>query len=187
MELMIASIFAKSFSSTFRSLTLHPRYHSEKRVQRAHAPYLLQLLPEVVKGERITEDPLLKGLGFLLVERLLGLLDEREDIAHAEYAGGYAVRMERLEHVDFFTYADELDRPLGDLPYEAPPILVVTVHLCEDDAVDRSAHGLPAMFMRPDPSWHRQQNVSFVKVVLTLFSSAMSDYRRGVCLLYRRS
>ena len=53
-------------------------------------------------------------LRLLGVDRLRGLLDERDDVAHAEDAVGDALRMEILERVDLFAGADQLDRLAGD-------------------------------------------------------------------------
>ena len=42
------------------------------------------------------------------------LLDQPDDVAHAEDAAGDAVGMERLERVELLADADQLDRPAGD-------------------------------------------------------------------------
>ena len=60
-------------------------------------------------------------LGLLLVDRLLDLLDERQNVAHAENADGRAIGMERLERVDLLAHADELQRLPGDVSgWKAP-------------------------------------------------------------------
>ncbi len=53
--------------------------------------------------------------GLLLVELLLGLLDERKDVAHAQDAAHDAVGMEGLDGVVLFADAQELDGLAGDV------------------------------------------------------------------------
>ncbi len=77
-------------------------------------------------------------LRLLLVDRLLGLFDERHDVAHAENARDDAVGMEGLERVVFFTDADELDRLPGNLADRKRRATAgVAVHLGEDHAGER--------------------------------------------------
>ena len=52
--------------------------------------------------------------GLLLVEGLLGPLDERHHVAHAEDPAGEAVGVEHLERVGLLAGAEELDRDAGD-------------------------------------------------------------------------
>ena len=53
-------------------------------------------------------------LGLFLVDRLGRLLDQADDVAHAEDAAGDALGMEGLERVELFAGAEELDRLAGD-------------------------------------------------------------------------
>ena len=58
--------------------------------------------------------PLLRQLGghlrgLVAVEGLLGLLDQREHVAHAEDAGGHPVRVEDVEVVELLAVGGEHD------------------------------------------------------------------------------
>ena len=76
---------------------------------------LRELLAEVVERELALAEPLFLPQHFVLVEFLLGLFDEREEVALAEDAAGHAVGVELFERVEVFAGADELDRDAGDL------------------------------------------------------------------------
>ena len=56
----------------------------------------------------------LERLGLVLVELALGLLDERQDVAHAEDPLGHAVGVEALELVELLAGGGEQDRLAGD-------------------------------------------------------------------------
>ena len=76
---------------------------------------------------------LFQGLDLVGVEGLLGLLDEGEDIAHAQDAGGQPVRMEDLQGVQLFPHPQELDGLAHHFPHgqrRAAP--GVAFHLGED-------------------------------------------------------
>ena len=71
------------------------------------------------------------------VERLLGALDEREDVAHAEDPAGEAVGVEDLEGVGLLAGAHELDRDAGDgRDRERRAAAGVAVDLGQDQAGD---------------------------------------------------
>ena len=77
-------------------------------------------------------------LRFFLVDALLGLLDQRQNVAHAENARDDAVGMERLERIVLFADADELDGLAGDLANRKRRAAAgIAVHLGEDDAGQR--------------------------------------------------
>ena len=72
----------------------------------------------------------------LLVD-LLGLLDEREDVAHAEDAAGQAVGVEQVEVGELLAGRREGDRPADDLLHrQGGAAAGVAVELGEDDAVE---------------------------------------------------
>ena len=73
-----------------------------------------ELALEVVHVELTLLEALHHPLGGLGLERLLRLLDQRDDVAHAEDAAGDAVGVELLERVHPLAEADELDRLAGD-------------------------------------------------------------------------
>ena len=83
--------------------------------ERAHLLQLLHLLEEVVERELALEQLLGGRLGLVLLEDLLGLLDQREHVAHAEDAAGHPVGVELLERVELLARGREGDRPADDL------------------------------------------------------------------------
>ena len=73
---------------------------------------------------------------------LLGPLDERQDVAHAEDPAGQAVGVEDLERVGLLAGAQELDRDAGDgRDRERRAAAGVAVDLGEDQAGDRDGRG----------------------------------------------
>ena len=74
----------------------------------------------------------------VLLDRRLGLLDQRQHVAHAEDPRGHPVGMEDLELVELLADRDELDRLAGDrLDRERGAAARVAVELRQDDAVER--------------------------------------------------
>ena len=95
------------------------------------------MLLEVVEGELALAEPGLLLGHLLLVELLLGLLDQRQHVAHAEDAAGHAVGMELLQGVEVLAGADELDRHAGDgLDRQRGAAAGVAVELGHDHAVE---------------------------------------------------
>ena len=91
----------------------------------------------VVHGEPAGEGTLDHLLGLLLVELLLGALDEREHVAHAEDARRHAVGRERLEVGDLLADAAVHDRLADGLAHRQRGTAArVAVELGEDHAVD---------------------------------------------------
>ena len=71
------------------------------------------------------------------LDRVLGLLDQRQDVAHAEDARGHAVGVEVLELVELLADRGELDRLAGDrLDRERRAAARVAVELRQHDAVE---------------------------------------------------
>ena len=84
-------------------------------------------------------------LGLLGVEDLLGLLDEREHVAHAEDAAGHPVGVEDVEVVELLACGREQDRDADDLAHRQRRAAAgVAVQLGEDHAgeSDTLAEGL---------------------------------------------
>ena len=76
---------------------------------------LLHLAEEVLEREVLAGGELVRHLlGLAGVERLLGLLDEREDVAHVEDARRHAVGVEHLELGELLTGGRVQDRAAGD-------------------------------------------------------------------------
>ena len=72
----------------------------------------------------------------------LGLLDQREHVAHAEDAARHAVGMERLERVELLADAGEEDRQARDfLDRQRGAAACVAVELGQDDAGERDGLG----------------------------------------------
>src|SRR3954453_11160973 len=74
--------------------------HPEQVGERAHLADRLELLEEVLERELPLAHLALEVGGLVVLELLLGLLDERQDVAHAEDALGHAVGVEALELVE---------------------------------------------------------------------------------------
>ncbi len=115
-----------------------PGNHTDHARQRPHLLQLLHLLEEVVERELALEQLGGRGLGLLLLVDLLGLLDEAEDVAHAEDAARHAIGMELLEVGDLLARGGERDRLADDLLHrERRATAGVAVELRQDHAVDR--------------------------------------------------
>ena len=79
----------------------------------------------------------LQVLGLLLVDLLLGLLDQAEHVAHAEDARGHAVGVEALEGLELLAGRGEEDRLAGHrLDRERGAAAGVAVELGHHDAVE---------------------------------------------------
>ena len=96
-------------------LLRHARQHRDQVLQRPHLPHLAHLLEEVLEREVALAQLLRSARGLVGVERLLGLLDEAEHVAHAEDPARHAVGIEGLEVLELLTDTDEEDRAAGDL------------------------------------------------------------------------
>ena len=81
--------------------------------ERAHLLHLDDLLPEIVEGELLFAELAGHLLGLGDIGLVLGLLDERQDVPHAQDARGHALGVKDLELVGFLADADELDGPAG--------------------------------------------------------------------------
>ncbi len=94
-------------------------------------------LEEVLEGELALLESSRRLLGLLLVEHRLRLLDEGEDVPHAQDPAGHPLGVERLEIVETLADAGELDRGTGHLPHrDGGPATGVAVELGEHDAAD---------------------------------------------------
>ena len=82
---------------------------------RANLLQHLQLLHEVFEGEFAAQELLGVPLGLFLVDDVLEVFHQTDDIAHSEDTGGETLGSERLELVEGFADAEELDRLAGDL------------------------------------------------------------------------
>ena len=114
----------------------HARQHAEDARERAHLAHLLELVEEVLEGELGAAELGLHLRRLLLVERLLGLLDEAQHVAHAEDAARHAVGVEDVEVVELLAGAGELDGLAGDgADAQRGAAAGVAVELGEHDAV----------------------------------------------------
>src|SRR4051794_28943250 len=116
----------------------HSGQHAHDLRQRPHLPQLLHLLQEVVEREvAATTGQLRRSLRRLLcVERLLGLLDQREHVAHVEDARGHPVRVEQVEVRQLLARGREHHRLAGDRrDRQGGTAARVTVELGEHHAV----------------------------------------------------
>jgi hypothetical protein len=119
----------------------HAREHPEQLGHRAHLADGLHLGQEVLEGEVVAGLELRGHLrGLLGVERLLGLLDQREHVAHAEDARGHPVGVEDVEVVELLAVAGEHHLAAGDLRHrQARAAAGVAVELGQHDAVEADA------------------------------------------------
>src|SRR5919199_1667743 len=88
--------------------------HPEDRLQRPHPAQRLELLEEVLERELVAAQLALELARLVLLELLLGLLDERHDVAHAEDPLRHPLGVEALELVELLAHAREQDRLAGD-------------------------------------------------------------------------
>ena len=115
----------------------HPRHHLEQVPERPHAAHLLHLVEEVVERELLLADLALELLRLALVHLALGLLDERHDVAHAEYPLGHPIGVEALEVRQLLARRGEQDRLARDgLDRQRRAAAGVAVQLREHDAVE---------------------------------------------------
>src|SRR5665213_2796917 len=95
-------------------LRADPRQHPEQALHRPHTPHRVDLREEVLEVEVARLELLLELLGVVGVELALGLLDQRQHVAHAEDPLGHAVGVEALEGVESLPCGGEQDRLAGD-------------------------------------------------------------------------
>ena len=89
-------------------------HHAEQAAHAAHRLHLLQLFAQVAEIELALAHLLGRAHRLFGVDIGGGLLDQRDDVAHAENAAGDARGIEFLQRVEFFAGADQLDRLVGD-------------------------------------------------------------------------
>ena len=90
------------------------RQHAHDAAQAAHFFQLPQLRQHVLQVELTLLHAFGQAFGLILGDGLGGLLDQADDIAHAQNAVGHPFGMEILERVDLFPDAKSLDRLAGD-------------------------------------------------------------------------
>ncbi len=111
--------------------------HPQQRRQRTHAADLLELVEEVLERELVLPSLRSSLLGLVLVDLLLGLLDERQHVAHAEDALGHPVGVELLEVAELLAGGGEQDRLAGDrLDRKRRAAARIAVQLGQDHAVE---------------------------------------------------
>ena len=100
----------------------------------------LKLLGEVVQVELARLHLLGHRRRLFGVDVFGGLLDQRDDVAHAEDAVGDALGMEFLQLVHLFAGADQLDRLAGDGAHrKRRTAAAVAVHAGQHEAGDADA------------------------------------------------
>ena len=111
--------------------------HIGDLAQVTHALQLLHLIQIVRKGQPVLAELFLQLFRLFFVVLLLGLLNEGEHIAHAQYPPGHAVGVEGLDHVQLFAGTHELDGLAGDGPDgQGSTAAGVAVQLGQQYAVD---------------------------------------------------
>ena len=115
----------------------HPGHHLHQVAERAHAADLLHLGEEVLERELLLADLPLEVRGLVRVELVLGLLDQRHDVAHAEDAARHPVGVEALELVELLAGRGVDDRLAGHgADRERGAAARVAVELGDHDAVE---------------------------------------------------
>ncbi len=115
-------------------------HHTQERFQRTQLTNLLELIAEVLEGEIVLDELSLHLHGLLLVDGFFGLLDEAEDVAHAEDPVGRAVGIERFQRVELLAHAHEFKGLTGDVAdRNCAAAAGVAVHLGQDYAGDAEA------------------------------------------------
>jgi hypothetical protein len=113
----------------------HAREHVGERAETAHALHLTDLGPEIVEVELALGHLGRELFGVLDLDRLRRLLDQADDVAHAEDSPGDPFRVEGFERVQPLADAGELDRLAGDRPHgQRRAAARIAVEAREDDA-----------------------------------------------------
>ena len=144
MPQIIASMCLNSFSCFDRSCALHrfraAGQHLHDAFQRAELFHLAQLLQKIFQRELALAHLFFHALGVVLVHGFGRVLDEADDVAHAENPRRHALGMKRLELVQLFAHARELDGLAGDgLHAQRRAAARVAVELGEDRTGDVAA------------------------------------------------
>ena len=144
-ESMIAICRLSTRSSRFAAcdLVLHlgdAGQHAHQAADAAHLLHLGELLAQIVEIERALAHLLGDARGLLGVDRRGGLLDQRDDVAHAEDAVGDARGIEIFQRIELLAGADQLDRLAGDGAHrERGAAAPVAVDAREHDAGEADA------------------------------------------------
>ena len=118
----------------------HAGHHAHDAAHAAHALHLAQLLGQVFEIELALLELRGHPLGFFGVHLLGRLLDEADDVALPEDSACDALGIERVEAVELFADAEELDRQAGDGAHgERCAAAPVAVHPCQDESGQRQA------------------------------------------------
>ena len=98
---------------------------------------MIELSEQVVEIKAVRHDFFRHLLGFLLVELVLRILDQRQHVAHAQNAARHAVGVEYLQILELFAGAGKFDGLAGDcLDRQRRTASGVAVELGDDDARD---------------------------------------------------
>src|SRR3954451_2921084 len=112
-------------------------HHLQQARERAALADLLHLREEGVERELLLADLLRELGGAALVHLLLGLLDERQHVAHAEDPLRHPVGMEALERVELLAGRRVEDRLAGDgLDRQGGAAAGIAIELRQHDAVE---------------------------------------------------
>ena len=113
--------------------------HAQHLLHGTHLPEHFELIQQVLHGEAALHHPHVILRGLLLVDGLLGLLDQSHDIAHVQNSAGEPIRLELLEVCRGLASAEKSDRTACDLPNrERRTPTRVAVDLRQNDAVPDS-------------------------------------------------
>ncbi len=118
----------------------HARQQAHNPAQSAELVHLGELFGEIVEIELAFAHLVGDALRLFGVDGFRGLLDQGDNVAHAEDAIGDALGMEIIQRVHFFARADQLDRLAGDGAHrERGAATAVAVDAGQHDAGDADA------------------------------------------------
>ena len=115
----------------------YSRYHSCEVLYISHLLDLLYLPEEVIEVKLVLPYFLLETFSLLLVKLLLGTLNERDDVAHAENTVGHTFWMEDIDGLHLFSCAYELDRFVDNSPdRQSCATTCIAIKFCQDNTVN---------------------------------------------------
>jgi hypothetical protein len=121
---------------------LHAGQHAHQALHAAELHHLVELVAEIVQVELARLHAPGDRHALLGIDRLGRLLDERDDVAHAEDAVGDAGGVEFLQPVHLLRGAEQLDRLAGDRAHgERGAAAAVAVDTGQDNTSDIDAAG----------------------------------------------
>ncbi|MCY1173700.1 hypothetical protein D9M73_138680 [compost metagenome] len=125
-----------------RLCLLHAGDHARQRADAAHTLHLRKLRAQIVHVEQALGELGRHLLGIFDLDRLGRALDQADHVAHAEDAPSDALRIKRLQRIELFAHARELDRLAGDGAHrQCRTAARIAVHTSQHDTGQRDLIG----------------------------------------------